>query len=76
MSKKSFKTINGINGINIKKVVKFAFYINPISYYFDEHEKTFIYLMPKSIFEGDENARNREVKKYFEDFWCVKIKPI
>jgi len=65
MASDSFKTINGINGININKVLEFAFFEKSIKYYYDKDEKTFVYLMRKELFEGEANERNRaRLKKY------------
>jgi len=76
MASDSFKTINGINGININKVLEFAFFEKSIKYYYDKDEKTFVYLMKKELFEGDENERNRAVRDRFTDFFKVQIKEV
>jgi len=76
MASNSFKTINGINGININKVLDFSFGEKSVKYFYDETEKTFIYLMRKELFEGDECERNRNLRNHFTKFWCVQIREV
>lgn len=76
MASNSFKTINGINGININKVLLFAFGKKSIKYSYDDDEKTFVYLMDKKLFEGEGCERNRQVRDHFVKFWCVIIKEV
>ena len=73
MASNSFKTINGINGINLNKVMEFAFFEKSIKYFYDDVEKTFVYLMRKELFESE---RNKAVKERVESFWCVIIREV
>lgn len=76
MASKSFKTINGVNGININKFLLFCFDEKSIKYTYKDDEKTFEYLMRKELFEGDDCERNRAVRDKFTKFFCVTIKEV
>lgn len=76
MATNSFKTINGVNGININKFLLFCFDEKSMKYHYDDNEKTFVYIMRKELFEGDECERNRAVRDKFTKFFCVIIKEV
>jgi hypothetical protein len=66
-----YQTINGLNGIQIRKFVKFLFGCKA-PYEWDTDQKTFAYMVPSEMLEN-ENYKN--LKQRFEKHFMVIIKP-
>lgn len=68
-----FKTVRGVNGINLKKFITFLLGVEPAKYLFDQKEKTFRFYIDSKILESD---KAKELKENFENYFGVIICPI
>lgn len=77
-SKDIFRTVNGINGININKVLEFLTGERAHSYSWNEKEKEFVYLIKKEFANNEKIAEmtRKEMIEKFQEFFQVKIKLI
>ena len=75
-SKDIFRTVNGINGININKVLEFLTGERAHSYKWDNDSKEFVYIIKKD-FANDEQVKEmtrKELIDKFQEFFQVKVK--
>ena len=66
-----FRTIGGINGMNLNKHLAFIFGEKSLTYEWSEEEKTFTFFMREELISADK--KREELKKHFEEFYRVKI---
>lgn len=71
MAKKYFKTVNGVNGINLNKIVEFITGETSVNYEFDENEKTFVFYIKK---EYNETKQGKAMLSHFVNFYNVIVK--
>lgn len=71
--KQYFKTVNGVNGINLKKFITFVFGIAPVNYEYSEEEVTYIFYVDEAAFK---TQKRQKLKEAFENHFRVIIKPI
>ena len=71
MAKMNHKTVCGINGCNLNKVVEFLTGEPSVKYDYLEKDKTFEFLIKKEFAEEPESKAQID---YFVEFFKVKVK--